>query len=100
MHTNNLFFLFEIFFIFNNLFYQSKSNIPYLSTKEKEQFVSTTDINKPFNDIALLQSFKSSNLTTPNITSRSDNGEVQNISDANVILRRSKKTAEKVSKGN
>ena len=100
MHTNNLIFLFEIFFIFNNLFYQSKSNIPSLSTKEKDQFVSTKDINKTINDIASLQSFKSSNSTTLNITSRSDNGTAQNIVEENVILRGSQKKGEKVSKGN
>ena len=86
--------------IFNNLFYLSDSNTLSFKSKDKEQFVSTKDINKPFNDIALLQSSKFSNPTTPHIISISDNWTAQNIVKENITAKRSKKRGETASKGN
>ena len=94
------FFLFEIFLIFNNLFYPSKSNTPWISSEEKSQFVSTKDINAPFINAASLQSDALSNPTAQNIAARSENWISQNLVKENVILKRSQKRGANISKGN
>ena len=79
MHAKYFVFLFEIFLIFNNLFYPSKSNTPWISSEEKDQFVSTKDINAPFISTAFLQSEELSNPTAQNIAARSENWIAQNL---------------------
>ena len=100
MHTNNFYILFEILLIFNNLLHPSKSNIPWISSEEKDQFVSTKDINAPFTNVASLQSVEFSNPTTQNISARSENWIAQNLVKENVILKRSQKRGANISKGN
>ena len=100
MRAKYFFFLFEIFLILKNLFYPSKSNTPWISSEEKDQFVSTKDINAPFTNVASLQSVEFSNPTTQNISARSENWIAQNLVKEDVILKRSKKRGANISKGN
>ena len=100
MHTKIVFFLLEIFLMFNDLFNLSNSSASWINSTEKEEFVSTKEINEPFNNIALLKSVKIPNLRTHNFTSRSENLIMQKLVNENVILPRSPKRGVNVSKGN
>ena len=99
MHTNIFSMLFEILLIFNNLFHPSKSNTPWISSEENDQFVSTKDINKPFTNVASLQFVEFSNPRTQNIAARSENWIAQNLFKEDVILKRSQKRGANISKG-
>ena len=100
MHTNNFSILFKILLIFNNVFHPSKSNAPWISSEEKDQFVSTKDINAPFTNVASLQSVEFSNPTAQKISARSENWIAQNLVKEDVILQRSQKRGANISKGN
>ena len=100
MHTNNYSIVFKMLLISINLFHPSKSNTPWISSEEKDQFVSTKDINAPFTNVASLQSVEFSNPTTQNIAGRSENRITQNLAKEDIILKRSQKKGANISKGN
>ena len=100
MYQKTLFFFPKIFLILNNHLHQSKSKIPWIVSKENEQFASTRDINIPLANISSMPSLEFSNPRTQNITMRGEYLISQNLFKGNIIHRKYIKRVGNFSKGN